>query len=531
MSMKDVVLSSGSLLSELNSRQGYNFDAEIAVSGVMKDWALSARVPSTAKTLNIYLYDPLTKVTRSSFLTLFINPTTIQIGGSYTASSAVTRHGTISTMWGQNLPTLTFDGSSAGFYYMGPNGVGGGLTNFNRKNTAAFVNYMALVSIFKNNGAYYLGGTGQNTIFRDYRSSVINVMDCVCLEYDGTQYVGTFNTFTISDTGDSPYRLKYQFEFIVSTADNEEINGHLRVGNNHQVTSPRTTLQGYSTDLTSIVTMSEDQLNTYFKFDPILQKEDNALSNGQSGNDDNLRSGGGAEYIKSKPVPKYNRVGNYNEYLAKASADPNSEDYGILQEIDRVAGTMGIKPEELKALINFESANTWNPGVRNSKSSAEGIGQWIDDAALEMAPYLKKHGLIPSNANIKTSSDMLQYFPNAKDQIKLFAVYTQVTSVGGKPSKKLQQVMDERTGDAKFDALMIGHFQPAAVNDPNALLPPNVRAANPNVNTGQQYTVRCRSNMQKAVEASQPPPVVASAAKVAAPIEIQWGVGTFKIPS
>ena len=52
--------------------------------------------------------------------------------------------------------------------------------------------------------------------------------------------------------------------------------------------------------------------------------------------------------------------------------------------IERVARNVGTNPAWLDALINFETAGTYNPLVKNPRSSARGLIQVIDATAKDM---------------------------------------------------------------------------------------------------------------------------------------------------
>lgn len=207
-------------------------------------------------------------------LTLMVNPSDIQYGHTHAVQNAYTRKSWVSTYWGQQLQTLTVSGSSAGFYY-NPNEVqstveglkirAGGLANYNRRNSLAFANLLALVSFFKRNGAYFLTDVSDQTLWNDGTSRVINVMDFVMVSYDGADHVGAFNSFTIDDNASTPYRVNYNFEFVVAGLRGDFFDGHLRKDDNDRIGSVQVSIQGDDMELTKTVRMNESQLQSYYK--------------------------------------------------------------------------------------------------------------------------------------------------------------------------------------------------------------------------------------------------------------------------
>jgi len=232
----------------------------------------AVRAPANFVPFVISLYNIETGEARFP-LNLMVNPTDIQYGHGKSVQNVYTRKGWVSTYWGSQLRTMTVSGSSAGFYY-NPNqiistvqGLGiavGGLSNYNRKNSIAYANLLALVSYYKRNAAYFLSGVSDQTYWKDGTSRVINVMDFVMISYDGTDHLGGFNTFTLNDEATNPYRIEYNFEFVVAGIVGDKFDGHLRRENNDVNGKVEISVQGADMELTKTVTMNADELNQYF---------------------------------------------------------------------------------------------------------------------------------------------------------------------------------------------------------------------------------------------------------------------------
>lgn len=210
-------------------------------------------------------------------LNLLVNPSDLQYGHAKSVNNSYTRKGWVSSYWGSQTRTLTVSSMTAGFYY-NPNQVvtttqglkiaTGGLSNYNRRSSLAFANLLALISFYKRNGAYFLNDTSEQTYWKDGTSRVINVMDFIMISYDGTDHVGGFNTFTINDTATNPFRIEYNFEFVIAGIRGDNFDGHLRKSNNDVNPRVEISLQGDDMELTKTVQMSEEELNENFRIPP-----------------------------------------------------------------------------------------------------------------------------------------------------------------------------------------------------------------------------------------------------------------------
>lgn len=211
-------------------------------------------------------------------LNLLVNPTDVQYGHAKAVNNAYTRKGWVTSYWGSQPRTLTVSASSAGFYY-NPNqvaetveGLGikvGGLSNYGRRNSIAFANLLAVISFYKRNGAYFLNDVGEQTYWKDGTSRVINVMDFVMVSYDGSDHVGAFSTFTVDDSATRPYRIEYNFEFVVAGLRGDFFDGHLRKADNDLNPRVEISTQGDDMELTKTVRMDEDELNKYYEMAPV----------------------------------------------------------------------------------------------------------------------------------------------------------------------------------------------------------------------------------------------------------------------
>jgi len=440
------------------------------------------RIPDGRKLFEVSIYNLETR-TKEINLCLFVNPTDIQFGQVYLANNAYTRIGYVNTLWGQQQMTVTANGKSAAFYILADNNQGG-ITNYYRRNSVAFKNLFTLMAIFKNNGAHFLSSTSDQSIFKDGSSRVINVLDAVRIDYDGSSYLGAFNTFVVNDNADKPFTLEYNFEFVVSDLITDRatspIEGHIRKGNNANVTEPSFATQGFNTRFDEVVKMNAVELNEHFMM------EDRPSLPG-TGFHDNLRGQGSESSIYGSSNLNSKRRYKLNKYL--------NENPEVKAQTEVTAQQMGISPTQLQAIIHFESAGTWSPDVNNARSSAVGLGQWINASAVQMADELLSRGkineyernLIKGNPN-QASALLITMFPEPAQQVELYDVYASVTRVSGGRTLK-QAIQEAETAEDKFNTYMVGHFRPAYVGvDENTPFPKNVQTANPGIETPKDYT-------------------------------------------
>ncbi|MDO8640283.1 MAG: hypothetical protein Q7R33_01965 [Nitrosarchaeum sp.] len=150
------------------------------------------------KTL-IWQIDGLPKKFQSPVLVMDINPTQLDSSYSQLINRKRTLGGHIEEHWGEQLDELSSSGITGSFY--GPYG----LTNQERRSTAAFQSFEKFVNIYRNNGSVY-----------DTRTSKIIAQGSVIMNYDESIYRGYFESLTINETGDKQFNLHYDFTFKVT---------------------------------------------------------------------------------------------------------------------------------------------------------------------------------------------------------------------------------------------------------------------------------------------------------------------------
>lgn len=137
------------------------------------------------------------------------------------------------------------------------------------------------------------------------------------------------------------------------------------------------------------------------------------------------------------------------------------------EALNQVAAELGVAPDLLSALIDFESG--WSATARNPKSSARGLLQFIDSTARSLG--------------YKDSADLVEKNPTIEAQLR------------GPVKQYLKKYAPFPTEQSLFMAV----FYPAARNwEPNRPFPPKVQKANPGIKTPADYLAFVRRRLGKA---------------------------------
>ena len=221
---------------------------------------------------------------------MLINPNTVNQSKTHDFTSNYTRNGYTNQLWGPNLGTMSSTGRTAAFITSDT-----GLTARYRTSSIGYLNFMALFNAYKNNGYRLLDITQQGILSKITR--VIQVVSGVELFYDGEQYMGHFNNFTLDESADAPFLFNYNFEVVLSTlsGDYSEIRGHF-------VRLPEGTEE--PDDMRSLSSLNSYSVSNQSASEtPMSSPEDTIKYTVQEG--DTLQSIGGNNW---KNVAEYNNV-------------------------------------------------------------------------------------------------------------------------------------------------------------------------------------------------------------------------------
>ena len=147
--------------------------------------------------------DHRTSLLRNYKLVLYVNPTSMSITNSKIVDRQQTRGGFVEAHFGEGASKISFDMATGGFVrvYSGIIGNTGGEEN--RRQTLAYDSYLDILELYKNNG---------NIV--DTKGKVV-MNGLVKIYFDGFYYLGTFDSFSATDSADKAFQLQLNAEFTV----------------------------------------------------------------------------------------------------------------------------------------------------------------------------------------------------------------------------------------------------------------------------------------------------------------------------
>lgn len=200
----------------------------------------------------------LEKMQQTPPLRMLVNPRSFSVSGEKISTDGNWgRNGPIIEHWGDGQDKISGSGSLAGFYSLvrpGPNGPGLGRSA--RSFSVSYQNFMSLYLLYRNNAGLYMADPTQP----DNRPN-LSLVGSVYLYYDAILYIGSFDSFTISEDDSKPFSLEYTFEFTVRAAflldrPTEQGFGYGMPAISPQSGSPPPSLPTQQTVLTQPVTAS-----------------------------------------------------------------------------------------------------------------------------------------------------------------------------------------------------------------------------------------------------------------------------------
>lgn len=170
--------------------------------------------------------EALTNLQNVPPLRMLVNPKSFTVRGEkITQDGNWGRNGPIIEHWGDNQDKISGSGSVAGFYALtgslappppgtsqapvtGSNGPG--LTRMARNFSMGYQNFMSLYLLYRNNAGLYI---------QDYGSVEqrlnLSTLGSIYIYYDNILYIGSFDTFNVTEDDTRPFTLDYSFEFTV----------------------------------------------------------------------------------------------------------------------------------------------------------------------------------------------------------------------------------------------------------------------------------------------------------------------------
>src|SRR5512137_533397 len=131
-------------------------------------------------------------------LVMHVNPANLNENFNKKIEKIQTRGGWVEQHWFDELTDMSADGSTGAFM-----NVYTGLSSVLRQRTIAWDRYRDLYDLFHNNGSVY-----------DPYGAIV-LQGNILLMYDRGIYIGTFRSFDVEETDDSPFAFKISWSFKV----------------------------------------------------------------------------------------------------------------------------------------------------------------------------------------------------------------------------------------------------------------------------------------------------------------------------
>jgi hypothetical protein len=151
-------------------------------------------------------------------LKMLINPSSMSTKfQKQVTDGSWSREGPIVEYQGNDQDKISGSGTVAGFYTLlanpNLNEGGPGLSRTTRNYSASWQNFMALYLMYRSNGGLFL-----DDVIQGGQDTLLSTVGSVYIYYDNTMYIGSFNSFTISEDSSKFATVTYSFEFTVRAA-------------------------------------------------------------------------------------------------------------------------------------------------------------------------------------------------------------------------------------------------------------------------------------------------------------------------
>jgi hypothetical protein len=198
--------------------------ASVAAKELAKTAGTLVQAPLTAAEANdiqrIYaaaLRDAVDLMASTPPLRMLVNPSSFSVScEKVIADGNYSRDGAIVEQWGDAQDKIEASGKLAGFYALdrnslldGSTGNGPGLTRAARNLSGSFAQFLSLALVYRNNGVVFL----PDPSYRDRLDPVL--AGSVFIYYDSTVYFGSFDSFDVTETAESPHTVEYSYSFTV----------------------------------------------------------------------------------------------------------------------------------------------------------------------------------------------------------------------------------------------------------------------------------------------------------------------------
>ncbi len=192
-----------------------NFLEKLATTPLSSDNVAAQFTAAQAAQIRV-IKDAVDAMANTPPLRLLVNPQSFSVKGEKIVSdSGWSRNGaTIIEHWGNAQEKISASGKVAGFYAIdASNGVGPGITRMARNASQAWQNFQSLQLFYANNGGIHTTDATSSTLARN-----LTMVGSIYIYYDSIMYIGSFDSFTVTESDTSPYTVDYSFEFTVRSA-------------------------------------------------------------------------------------------------------------------------------------------------------------------------------------------------------------------------------------------------------------------------------------------------------------------------
>ena len=188
-----------------------------SASGLNADTGLGLQFTQAQQQMQAQIQAGIQDMANTPPLRFLVNPSSLSINHEKVISDGDrSRRGPIVEQWGDGQDTLEVSGKVGAFYALdvGRSAFadgGPGITRNARTVSAAYQNFMSLYQIYRNNAGIFLSDSADITSPR----MNLALMGSIYIYYDYTLYIGSFDTFSVTEADSSPYTIEYSFQFTV----------------------------------------------------------------------------------------------------------------------------------------------------------------------------------------------------------------------------------------------------------------------------------------------------------------------------
>lgn len=144
-------------------------------------------------------------------MVLHVNPSSMSFQYQRVVERIQTKGGWVEQHWGESPMSINFDMATGGFMRLytglsnitGPTSAGGYDAGGTRRDTIAYDKFLDMLALFHNNGMVY-----------DNAGKVV-FAGCIRVLFDGDQFDGWFNNFSVTESAEKPYQFTMTASFTV----------------------------------------------------------------------------------------------------------------------------------------------------------------------------------------------------------------------------------------------------------------------------------------------------------------------------